>query len=593
MSRTRQAGSLLCSQRLVASKGGEPSGLLHSRIEIYPGRVAISCLVAISLLLAPSRAWSSPSSSELAYTVGVERSADSFRLSVSLAWCPAPDVVPAFRVPVDAQEIAIRDDAGNVLPISIQPERYRTGIWTNPLREGCLRLTYTVDRPIRQASDRLFTRDAMTGDIPATEAGFYLSAARLLPMPLLPRSTPYELRLEAGSGIELVSTVQAEGALGAIGTAALAAVVYGTNGHVAPVGQAARIVFLNTDSMRQRALTAQIEELENYLKRTLGLDAGLFTLIVSGLPEHATGPWLSGKGHGATGAMIAYSEQGEPLGLTWGAAHELWHRVIPSALVPNLPDTEYRTQAWLVEGMTDYLAIKSLTLTGGISPAQAAAIWSRLAREHASSPVRGQTAEQIAAGFWTDPAAQRWPYLNGAMIAAVVDQRIIAASSGALQIEDVIAFMARSPDRSSHQLGGRLQAAVMAVAGVDVSDLVAQATQGPPMDVPASLPHLCLASIERTVPVFELGFDIFSLLEGDGTLKSVTGPAREAGLRPGLRLVRNITVNRWDATAPVAWVVDTGVGEATVSWLPAGDRMVTARVFQPIPDCDPGRYQAD
>ncbi len=344
---------------------------------------------------------------------------------------------------------------------------------------------------------------------------------------------------------------------------------------------------------RQRVVISQLEQLDHYMRARFGHDGGAFTLIATDMPEHFTGPWLSGLGLGATGAMIAFSEPGDALGLRWGAAHEIWHRVIPFALVADLPDADYRAQAWFVEGATDYLAIKSLVLTGSITLDQAGSILSRQAREHASSPVRTQPADQIAARFWTDPAAQRWPYLNGGMIAAEIDHRMMRASGGTRQIEDAIAFMARSPDRSSQQLGRRLQEAVLAVAGVDVSDLVAQATQGPPIEVPGSLPNLCLASTQQTVPVFELGFDIHSMLDGDGTLRSVTGPARAAGLRPGLRLVRNTTVNRWDATAPVAWLVDTGAGQTTVSWLPASDRMVTARVFEPIPGCRPGQNQPD
>lgn len=431
----------------------------------------------------------------------------------------------------------------------------------------------------------------MTGDIPVSTAGVYLPVDGLLATPNLPSSAPYILDLEAGSNLELVATTSATGSHASLHASAFAVIDTRQGGRIVPVRGSAQIAFLNMSADRQQAVITQLERLNAYIKATMGLEHAGFTLIASDLPEHFTGPWISGRGHGTKGAMVAFSSPGDQLGLLWLVAHEVMHQAIPFALAPDATVTDVEGQKWFIEGTNDYLAIKSLVLTGSITLAQGATIWSRLAREHASSPVRDQPADQIAARFWTDPAAQRWPYLNGAMIAAAIDQRMITASSGGLQIEDAIGFMARSPDRSSNALGRRLQQAVLAVSGVDVSDLVAQATEGPPMAVPARLPNLCLASTEQTVPLFELGFDIFSLLDGDGTLQSVTGPAREAGLRPGLRLVRNTTVNRWDGTAPVSWVVDTGAGQSVVSWLPAGDRTIRARVYQPIPDCEPGRHE--
>lgn len=550
-------------------------------------------ILAVTLLQFPGVALSDAQADVPAYNVSAERNQTGFQLNVSVSWCPGPDLVPAFRLPPEAKEPVIRDSAGTVLPSSQETDSAGTTIWTGPMRGRCLALSYSLDRPIESASEPVSGRFAMTGDIPVSTAGVYLPVDSLLPTPNVPNSAPYTLALEAGSNLELVTTTSAAGSHTSLRTSAFAVIDTGHGGRIVPVSGLAQIAFLNMSADRQQVVITQLERLNAYIKATMGLEHAGFTLIASDLPEHFTGPWISGRGHGTTGAMVAFSNPGDQLGLLWLVAHEVMHQAIPFALAPEATVIDVDRQKWFIEGTNDYLAIKSLVRTGSITPAQAAIIWSRLAREHASSSVRGEPADQIAARFWTDPASQRWPYLNGAMIAAAIDQRMMAASSGALQIEDAIGVMARSSDRSGHALGRRLQEAVLAVSGVDVSDLVAQAAEGPPMAVPARLPDLCLASTEQTVPVFELGFDFFSLLDSDGTLQSVTGPAREAGLRPGLRLVRNTTVNRWDGTASVAWLVDTGAGETTVSWLPAGDRTIKARVFEPIPGCEPARLGSD
>ncbi|MBM4013582.1 MAG: hypothetical protein FJ293_01270 [Planctomycetes bacterium] len=171
-------------------------------------------------------------------------------------------------------------------------------------------------------------------------------------------------------------------------------------------------------------------------------DPGDPLYVITALPEPTKPPGSSLGGTGLTRSFALFLARGFPL--TPGSdtrlrvssllAHELFHHW-NGLLVRNRDDPEGLTY-WFSEGFTEFFTRRLMVRSGIWSVRQWLAEWNRCLARFARSPVKAAPAERIVADFWKDRDVSDLPYLRGAIVAALLDREIRAASDGERSLDD-------------------------------------------------------------------------------------------------------------------------------------------------------------
>lgn len=104
-------------------------------------------------------------------------------------------------------------------------------------------------------------------------------------------------------------------------------------------------------------------------------------------------------------------------------AHEHLHHW--NGGVVHLRDPEGHAY-WFSEGFTDFFTRRLLVRSGLWSVAEWIGAWNDCFAAFAANPLREAPAAQIAAEFWSSPAASQLPYQRGAIVAALLDRELRA-----------------------------------------------------------------------------------------------------------------------------------------------------------------------
>jgi predicted metalloprotease with PDZ domain len=204
---------------------------------------------------------------------------------------------------------------------------------------------------------------------------------------------------------------------------------------------------------------------------------------------------------------------------------------------------------WITEGVTEYYAHRALRLAGKWKKAQYLEYVGQQATRAVSAARSGLTLEEAAELAWQPPdEAADDPdayYARGHLVALALDVAIRAATDGTRSLDDVLRALLDAAEHAGGVLpldGARLAAAVAQVAGPTVAADVAAWSQAPGeparLDAALGAAGLKLTTDEASPRTFAG----FSAESDGGSLRVVSvgarGPAAEAGLRAGDRIVR-------------------------------------------------------
>jgi predicted metalloprotease with PDZ domain len=300
-------------------------------------------------------------------------------------------------------------------------------------------------------------------------------------------------------------------------------------------------------------------------------DSGAPMLVTAIALRHASGH-TSSAGTGRDDAFAMWIDETSSLdGIIWLLGHEYFHHWNPAQL-GALPKDEV-AEYWLSEGFTDYYARALLLRAGIVTNEQFAGQWNHMLNRYARSSDNRISNQDLAARYYNDGSLHDLPYQRGAMLAALWNRRLRAASKGRYGLDDVLRSMKSAPARAA---GRDLVDTFTAAAGrfgLGVQDDIRRyITSGDPLTLPADVFGPCAAVAATAVPDFDLGFDYAATQRAANRITGVrpTSSAYAAGLREGMTLLALLSGDSSDASVPIILrVSDAGVIR-TVRYQPSG-----------------------
>lgn len=240
-----------------------------------------------------------------------------------------------------------------------------------------------------------------------------------------------------------------------------------------------------------------------------------------------------------TNAIAMYADSTSRLqGFGETLAHELFHAWIGRRV--RMAGDEGLSK-WFTEGFTEFYADRFARAVGVITTDGFVQRVNADIREYYTSPARNTPRDSVPARYWTDPAVNRLPYLQGYLLAAHLDVIGHDSVHAKFTLDSAMAALLR---RSVRQQGEVTESDFVASfpAGAQLAIRAAIDTfvvAGHTMPVDAAGFGPCMSVEDREEFPFDLGFD------SDASTKArvVSGvrpgsAAEQAGLRDGMRLTR-------------------------------------------------------
>jgi predicted metalloprotease with PDZ domain len=261
-------------------------------------------------------------------------------------------------------------------------------------------------------------------------------------------------------------------------------------------------------------------------------------------------------------------------------AHEHQHTWFPTRVGGVRVGPDEPLDYWLSEGFTDFYTLRILLRAGVYSLEDFTADYNRILRAYAASPVRDAPNRLIAARFWDDRSVADLPYQRGLALAALWDDRMRRLSNGNRNLDTVILKMKAEADAglARHGAVANLATAYKSLGGGELlSDFSRYVEKGARVYLPADLFGDCAVVKTEDAPVFVRGFDTAATGAHDGLVAGVDpkGPAFNAGLRNGMRILKRESGHLGDPLAPLTYRVDDHGHERLISYLPIGRDHVT------------------
>jgi predicted metalloprotease with PDZ domain len=195
-----------------------------------------------------------------------------------------------------------------------------------------------------------------------------------------------------------------------------------------------------------------------------------------------------------------------PQKIAWLATHEYTHAWIPMR-TGRMPDGDAEPSAyWFSEGFTvfytDRIGLRDgrATLQAFLDDFNASSVG------YDMSPVRRVPNARIVRDFWSNPDVQRLPYVRGAMLAYLLNARLLDRTAGRHSLDDVMHRM-RDRFQADPRLGVRenLVRSYADLGGGDIREWLARyIDRGEQMLLPDDLFGGCLAVLREQKPGFGL-----------------------------------------------------------------------------------------
>ncbi|MGL4573808.1 MAG: hypothetical protein ACRCV9_03365 [Burkholderiaceae bacterium] len=310
--------------------------------------------------------------------------------------------------------------------------------------------------------------------------------------------------------------------------------------------------------------------------------------LVTVLPIAMQGPGsISIGGTGRSDAFAFFATPNAGLDrIVQVMAHEMMHTWVPRR-IGGLPEQNEQLQYWLSEGFTDWASWRVLVRSGIWSPKDFAQAFNEALQDYENSPVKAAPNAMVLEKFWTDPHVQKLPYRRGMLAAIYWDHKLQIATQGKQRFDDVLLAMQRMAEprqaRLSPYAPDLFKQAMREVAGIDISnDLAEYIERGVPVPLSADTFAPCgtLNTVERAV--FHRGFDIESTVANNNTVTGVVadGPAYQAGLRDGMKLIGRKGGKIGDSTQEIGYEVKDGDAVRLLKWMPQGKERERVRQFE-------------
>jgi predicted metalloprotease with PDZ domain len=336
------------------------------------------------------------------------------------------------------------------------------------------------------------------------------------------------------------------------------------------------------DATELGGVAAEILAIERELMRDAGARHYLVSAIGVGEPAERG---FSYGGTGLSNAFALFLQPGARLGLADQGglelrrllAHEGFHEWNGVRLPLAEPE---ESCYWFSEGFTDFFARLTLRQAGWLDDEGYAADLSRRLQEYHLSPARNLDAKELGERFWSDPEAQRQPYVRGDLVACLLDHALRQDRDAR---SDLPTFL-RTLLQEAREAGQLFDAPTLLARIAEHTDAATAeeirrvVVDGETLELPEDAFGAGFRLVERTVFAFDPGFDI----EGSFARKSVygvrpEGPAALAGLVEGEE-IRGLSVFGGDSEQPVEVTVAKDGVEREIRFLPRGAPAVVPAV---------------
>jgi predicted metalloprotease with PDZ domain len=296
-----------------------------------------------------------------------------------------------------------------------------------------------------------------------------------------------------------------------------------------------------------------------------------FLVAVAPLGEPVAG--LSIHGTGRTDAFsIASTGALELAQAKRLLGHEYMHSWVP-IMLGRMPEPDEARDYWFSEGLTDYLASKTLLRAGIWSLAEYAADKNETLLRYGTSPVKGASAEEIVERFWNDRDIQQLSYDRGHLFAAKLDAEIAARTGGRQSLDDILRAQRKAADGSAELATRLFRQTLLDRTGIDAAPEVERhAVKGEPLTLPIDLFGDCATIVSERRKSFDRGFDAEATRIAEGEIAGVdpAGPAYAAGMRDGMIMVERVSGTIGDSSLEIAYRVLDEQGVHLIRYLPAG-----------------------
>ncbi len=231
-------------------------------------------------------------------------------------------------------------------------------------------------------------------------------------------------------------------------------------------------------------------------------------------------------------------------------------------------------QSWFQEGLAVVYEVRAPFMLGLFSSDRYLAGINDTLRTYYSNVRKDMPIADAQAAFWTDARARMQPYSRGGMYFLVTNARLLHASGGKRSLDDVLrVFLDRR--RAGEPVDADAWVALLereigAQARADFRALQDGGLLVPPEDAFGP----CFRREQVPMPVFELGFEIASLMQVPRVIRGLdpASPAARAGLREGDRVGNAIGLDaqQSDPGKPIVLKVERETGPVEIAFVPEG-----------------------
>jgi predicted metalloprotease with PDZ domain len=167
------------------------------------------------------------------------------------------------------------------------------------------------------------------------------------------------------------------------------------------------------------------------------VSAYLVTMIPVDLPKDAEPGFLSISGTGLTRSFAIFSTvNADPARMNYVLTHEMQHEWITRRMGILAPP-EGRLY-WFSEGFTDFYTYRLMVMAGLLTAPEYVSAINDAIEDYYESAAASMTLEEVAAGFWSDSAINRMPYLRGHLLALSWDAQIRERTKGASGLDTAV-----------------------------------------------------------------------------------------------------------------------------------------------------------
>lgn len=324
-------------------------------------------------------------------------------------------------------------------------------------------------------------------------------------------------------------------------------------------------------------------------QRAFWRDAGAPFLVTLG-PVQVEEGQVSLGGTGRTdGFMLAVSPRAPIEELRSLLQHEYFHTWNSRELGGLETGEREALGYWFSEGFTDFYTWRLLVRSSRFTPAEWAAAWNAMLAAYASSSLRDRPEVEVGKLHWTNPDSEKIPYQRGALLAAVWDARLRAASGGRTSLDDVLRAQRVEAKRARPVSAALLFPKVAARFGLDAApDVARHIDRGEPILLPADAFGPCAKVETATRAAFARGWDAErTTASGKITGLDPASPAYVAGVREGMAVVRREAGIVGDARTEYAIRLHDGDAERVFRFMPAAREILTVQEVKLTPGADP------